>query len=79
RDQLNALLATGQRITVTPYDYGVGKIEQTGHYLAPQNAAERLAAKLNDSADPRPALRQPVCRRTAGCCRHPAPVRSGIK
>ena len=56
RDQLNALLATGQRITVTPYDYGVGKVEQTGHYLAPQNAAERLAAKLNDNADPnRPA------------------------
>lgn len=52
RVQLDQLLIDGHRLTVTPYDHGVGKVEQTGHYLAPQNAAERLAAKLNDSADP---------------------------
>lgn len=52
RDQLGQLLAQGHRITVTPYDYGVGKVEQTGHYLAPQNAVNHLAAKLRDSADP---------------------------
>lgn len=51
RTQLDQLLIDGYRLTVTPYDYGVGKVEQTGHYLAPQNAAERLAAKLSDIPD----------------------------
>ncbi|WP_346351049.1 hypothetical protein N2M06_13590 [Oceanimonas sp. AH20CE76] len=52
RDQLNQLLVSGQRITVTPYDHDVGRQEQSGHYLAPGNAAQRLADKLQDNADP---------------------------
>lgn len=52
RDQLNQWLVSGQRITVTPYDHNVGSREQSGHYLAPGNAAKRLADKLQDSADP---------------------------
>ena len=52
RDQLNQLLVGGHRITVTPYDYDVGQQEESGHYLAPSNAAQRLADKLLDSSDP---------------------------
>lgn len=52
RDQLDQLLVDGQRLTVTPYDYDVGQVEDSGHYLAPGNAAKRLADKLLDAADP---------------------------
>lgn len=52
RAQLDQLLIDGHRLTVTPYDHDVGKVEQTGHYLAPQNAIHRLADKLRDNADP---------------------------
>ncbi|WP_418139213.1 hypothetical protein AB9R84_09165 [Oceanimonas smirnovii] len=52
RDQLNQLLVSGQRLTVTPYDHDVGRQEQSGHYLAPSNAAKRLADKLQDGTDP---------------------------
>lgn len=52
RDQLNQLLVGGQRVTVTPYDYDVGQVEDSGHYLAPSNAATRLADKLLDTSDP---------------------------
>ncbi|AEY01468.1 hypothetical protein GU3_08560 [Oceanimonas sp. GK1] len=52
RDQLNQWLVSGQRLTVTPYDHDVGSREESGHYLAPGNAAKRLADKLQDSADP---------------------------
>lgn len=52
RDQLNQLLVGGHRLTVTPYDYAVGQVEDSGHYLAPGNAAKRLADKLLDAADP---------------------------
>lgn len=52
RDQLNQLLVGGHRLTVTPYDYAVGQVEDSGHYLAPGNAAKRLADKLLDTSDP---------------------------
>lgn len=52
RDQLNQLLVGGHRVTVTPYDYDVGQVEDSGHYLAPTNAAKRLADKLLDTSDP---------------------------
>lgn len=52
REQLNQLLADGHRLTVTPYDYDVGQVKDSGHYLAPSNAAKRLADKLLDASDP---------------------------
>ncbi|OXS13993.1 hypothetical protein CGX12_16560, partial [Zobellella denitrificans] len=51
RDQWAQLLAHGHRLTVTPYDHDVGISEESGHYLAPNNAAARLAEKLQDAAD----------------------------
>jgi hypothetical protein len=52
RAQLEQLLVDGLRLTVTPYDHDVGIATDNGHYLAPGNAARRLADKLQDSTDP---------------------------
>ena len=52
REQLNQMLVSGHRLTATPYDYDVGQKEDSGHYLAPTNAAKRLADKLLDASDP---------------------------
>ncbi|MGP7732909.1 hypothetical protein [Oceanimonas smirnovii] len=52
RALIEQMLVTGHRITVTPYDYGVGQVESSGSYLAPGNAASRLAEKLQGDAAP---------------------------
>ncbi|MGY3895456.1 hypothetical protein [Aeromonas enterica] len=52
RASLDALLATGRALSVTPEQYGVGQVQGTEHALSAPNAVARLAAKLRDGADP---------------------------
>jgi hypothetical protein len=52
RGELDALLANGRMLCVTPEQFGVGQMEGTEHALSAPNAVARLAAKLRDGADP---------------------------
>ncbi|MEC6798208.1 hypothetical protein VXS03_14185 [Photobacterium sp. S4TG1] len=51
RQKLDALLESGQVLTVTPYQYGVGLVESNGHFLSASNAINTLSIKLKDKAD----------------------------
>ncbi|KHN63699.1 hypothetical protein [Aeromonas hydrophila] len=52
RTELDALLANGRALSVTPEQYGVGQEQGGDHALSAPNAVARLAAKLRDGADP---------------------------
>lgn len=52
RTELDALLANGRALNVTPEQYGVGQVQGSDHALSAPNAVARLAAKLRDGADP---------------------------
>ncbi|MGL5841165.1 MAG: hypothetical protein ACRCYK_05070 [Aeromonas hydrophila] len=52
RAELDALLANGRMLCVTPEQYGVGQVQGRDHALSAPNAVARLAAKLRDGADP---------------------------
>lgn len=52
RAELDALLANGCALCVTPEQYGVGQEQGGDHALSAPNAVARLAAKLRDGADP---------------------------
>lgn len=52
RAELDALLANGRALSVTPEQYGVGQEQGGDHALSAPNAVARLAAKLRDGADP---------------------------
>lgn len=52
RGELDAMLANGRMLCVTPEQYGVGQVQGGDHALSAPNAVARLAAKLRDGADP---------------------------
>ncbi|GAB5991316.1 hypothetical protein [Aeromonas enteropelogenes] len=52
RSKLDALLATGQALTVTPFTYQVAQQQGQQWALSADNATKALARKLRDSADP---------------------------
>lgn len=52
RGELDALLANGRAISVTPEQYGVGQAQGNDYALSAPNAVAKLAAKLRDGADP---------------------------
>ncbi|KHA56852.1 hypothetical protein NM74_09960 [Aeromonas hydrophila] len=52
RSELDALLANGRMLCVTPEQYGVGQEQGSDHALSAPNGVARLAAKLRDGADP---------------------------
>ncbi len=52
RGELDALLANGRMLCVTPEQYGVGQVQGGDHALSAPNTVARLAAKLRDGADP---------------------------
>ncbi len=52
RAELDALLANGRALSVTPEQYGIGQVQGSDHALSAPNALARLAAKLRDGADP---------------------------
>ncbi|QTL95523.1 hypothetical protein [Aeromonas jandaei] len=51
RAELDSALVTGQCLTVTPYQHGVGQLQGEQYSLAAPNAVAALATKLQDGAD----------------------------
>lgn len=52
RAELDALLATGRQLAVTPFMHGIGQQQDSQWSLSAENAVKALAAKLRDGADP---------------------------
>uniref|UniRef100_UPI003B9E9CEE hypothetical protein n=1 Tax=Aeromonas enteropelogenes TaxID=29489 RepID=UPI003B9E9CEE len=52
RSTLDAMLATGQALTVTPFSYQVAQQQGQQWALSAENAVKAMARKLRDSADP---------------------------
>lgn len=52
RAELDALLATGRQLSVTPFMHGVGQRQENQWTFSAESAVKELAAKLRDGADP---------------------------